>query len=91
MNAAEFESTLRAEGFDEIVDKELPAEYRAAEHAHPFDVRALVLSGEITLTVEGRARAYREGEVFVMPAGCRHEERVGSAGVRYVAGRRHLK
>ncbi|HXU66564.1 MAG TPA: cupin domain-containing protein, partial [Casimicrobiaceae bacterium] len=58
------------------------------EHAHPFDVRALVLNGEITLTVEGVQYAYREGDIFVLPAGHRHAEAVGPAGVDYLVGRR---
>ena len=60
-----------------------------AEHAHPFDVRALVLNGEITLTVEGVSHAYREGDIFLMPAGHRHAEAVGPTGVDYLVGRRH--
>ena len=54
------------------------------------DVRALVLNGEITLTVEGVEYAYREGDLFVLPAGHRHAETVGPAGVDYLVGRRHL-
>jgi quercetin dioxygenase-like cupin family protein len=88
MTAAEFELALRQDGFNEVLTRELPAGFSVAEHAHPFDVRALVLAGEITLTVDGLGRAYREGDVFVMPAGRPHQENVGPSGVHYVAGRR---
>ena len=89
MNAAEFEAALCSDGFGEIGTRDLPGGTCKAEHEHPFDVRALVLSGEITLTVEGIERAYREGSVFVMPAGRAHQESVGPAGVRYIFDRRH--
>jgi quercetin dioxygenase-like cupin family protein len=88
MTVAEFELALHQDGFNEVLTRELPAGFATAEHSHPFDVRALVLAGEITLTVDGLGRAYSEGDVFVMPAGRRHGETVGSAGVHYVAGRR---
>jgi hypothetical protein len=40
------------------------------------------------LTVEGVEYAYREGDIFVLPAGHRHAEAVGPAGVDYLVGRR---
>ena len=88
MTPSTFESRLRADGYDEIETKQLAAKCDNAAHAHPFDVCALVLEGEITLTVEGAARAYRNGDVFTMAAGCRHAEMVGGEGVRYLVGRR---
>jgi mannose-6-phosphate isomerase-like protein (cupin superfamily) len=90
MKDEHFESALRRAGFDDIERKNLPAGTRVAEHAHPFDVRALVLDGEIRLTVEGDEYAYREGDIFVMPAGHRHAEAVGPDGVDYLVGRRRM-
>lgn len=89
MNDEPFECALRRDGFDVRRDT-MPAGTVVAEHAHPFDVRALVLNGEITLTVEGVEYAYREGDIFVLPAGHRHAEAVGPAGVDYLVGRRLL-
>jgi uncharacterized cupin superfamily protein len=90
-NDGDFESVLRRDGFDDIQRKSLPGGILVAEHAHPFDVRALVLDGEITLTIEGIAHAFREGDIFVMPAGHRHAESIGPAGVDYLVGRRHAR
>ncbi len=86
---AHFETALRRDGFDDVQRSNMPPGAISAEHVHPFDVRALVLDGEITLTVEGVAQAYREGDIFVLPAGQRHAEAVGAAGVEYLVGRRH--
>ena len=89
MKDEQFESALRRDGFA-VERRSMPPSTVVAEHSHPFDVRALVLNGEITLTVEGVEYAYREGDVFVLPAGHRHAESVGPAGVEYLVGRRLL-
>ena len=88
METKAFEATLAEQGYREVERRALPSTYRAREHSHPFDVRALVLDGDITLTVNGDARTYRAGDVFTMDAGCAHAEAVGPDGVRYLVGRR---
>jgi quercetin dioxygenase-like cupin family protein len=88
MDADQFTARLQAEGYPEVRINQLEPNRRNAEHQHPFDVLALVLEGEITLTVEGRARTYRAGDEFSMQAGCRHIEDIGPQGVRYLVGRR---
>jgi mannose-6-phosphate isomerase-like protein (cupin superfamily) len=88
MKDEHFESVLRRDGFVEVERRNMPPGMIVAEHAHPFDVRALVLNGEITLTVDGVEYSYREGDIFVLPAGHRHAEAVGPAGVDYLVGRR---
>ena len=91
MQSAEFESTLKKEGFDEILTKELPANMNNEPHAHDFDVRSLVVSGEIALIVDGVRQTYRAGQEFKMQAGCRHQESVGPEGVKYIVGRRRRR
>ena len=88
MDRREFEARLQAEGFPEIRINELPPNRHHPEHSHPFDVLALVLEGDITLTVEGSARTYRAGEEFSMKARCPHVEDIGPGGVKYLVGRR---
>jgi len=88
MDAKAFEAGLTRDGYQGIETKELPRDYRAANHAHDFDVRALVLAGEITLTWNGGSRSFVAGEEFTMDAGCAHAEAVGPDGVRYLVGRR---
>jgi quercetin dioxygenase-like cupin family protein len=90
MKEAHFEFALRRDGFA-VERKVVPAQTRVSDHAHPFDVRALVLNGEITLTVEEIEHTYREGDIFVVPAGHRHAEAVGPEGVEYVVGRRAVE
>lgn len=90
MDIASFETALQAEGYGNVETKQLPAAARNTEHAHPFEVRALVLEGQISLGVAGQVRTYAKGEVFTMPAGCGHTEEIGAEGVRYLVGRRSI-
>jgi quercetin dioxygenase-like cupin family protein len=89
MEVAAFKQRLRREGYIEGDVKAMEPGLTVAEHDHPCDVCALVLDGEIGLTVEGNETLYRPGDVFTMAAGCLHAERIGQAGVRYLVGRRH--
>ena len=88
MDISSFQSGLATDGFQQIETKAVPADTRNAEHAHPFEVRALVLDGRISLTVAGVSSTYEKGQVFTMAANCRHAELIGPEGVSYVVGRR---
>ena len=89
MSRAAFESELREQGYVEVVDRQMAANAVNPEHAHEFDARLLVLEGAMTITRDGEDRTYRAGETFAMSAGCRHAERCGPEGARYLAGRRY--
>jgi len=91
VESAQFEQKLRAAGYPEIRTNQLPPNCHNAEHAHPWDVHALVLDGDITLTVAGVAKKYGVGDEFVMATGCKHVEQVGPQGVKYLVGRRDNK
>lgn len=88
MNAADFETVLKRAGYLEVETKLTKPGFTTAPHAHPFDVRALVLEGEMTLVSDGASRTYRAGEVFEMAAGREHSERYGPEGARTLVGRR---
>jgi quercetin dioxygenase-like cupin family protein len=89
MNRTEFETDCRGQGYHEIVDRRMDANTTNPKHSHEFDARLLVLEGELTITREGSAQLYRAGDTFAMTAGCRHTERSGPEGARYLAGRRY--
>jgi quercetin dioxygenase-like cupin family protein len=89
MNRTEFETELRAQRYHEVADRRMDANATNPEHAHEFDARLLVLEGEMTIACEGEERTYRTGDTFAMTAGCRHTERCGPEGERYLAGRRY--
>lgn len=88
MDIPAFEAALKRDGFTEIETKTVKALPPSKPHTHPFDVRALVLGGEITITSEGADRVYRAGDTVTMAAGCEHAETYGAAELRYIIGRR---
>lgn len=89
MNPETFASQLTEEGFDEVLTKTLPAKQQVDAHTHPFEVKALVTAGQVTLGVGGKLTIYRVGEVFSMAQGCEHSELYGDDGVSYVVGRKY--
>ena len=82
-----FESDLKADGY-EVLTNTTPGAKVNPEHSNPFDVRALVLKGAVTLTVDGASRTYAAGEVFTMARGCRHFESYDERGAEVLLGRR---
>ena len=89
MNAEEFELQMTRDGFTKPVPGHYEANRINAPHAHPFEVRGLILRGEMTITPVGsEATRYRTGEVFVMPLSAQHQEEVGPEGCAYIWGSR---
>lgn len=89
MDTAAFEAGLKRDGFLEIETKSMNPNVSIGDHVHPYDVRAMVLEGEVTLTFEGRNQTCRPGDTLTMAANCEHREQYGPQGVRYIVGRRH--
>jgi hypothetical protein len=81
-----FESDLRREGF-EVVHGGQPAGSAEELHAHDFDVRIMVLSGETTVTRDNKAETFQAGSHCEIPAGCQHTTKVGPEGVAYIVGK----
>jgi quercetin dioxygenase-like cupin family protein len=89
MNRADFEKKLQAEGYAEMVDREMEAGHFNPEHAHEFDACVLVVDGEMTIARDGKPEIFRVGDMCTMAAGTLHTEQCGSAGAHYLAGRRY--
>jgi quercetin dioxygenase-like cupin family protein len=89
MNQADFEKKLQAEGYAEMVDREMEAGHFNPEHAHEFDACVLVVDGEMTIARDGKPEIFRAGDMCTMAAGTPHTERCGSSGAHYLAGRRY--
>ena len=81
-----FESDLRREGF-EVVHGGQKAGFAEELHAHDFDVRIMVLSGEITVTRDNKAETFQAGDHCELAAGCQHTTNVGPEGVATIVGK----
>ena len=88
MNQSEFEAKLQSEGY-QIFYGGLQAGTVNPDHAHDWDVRVMVIGGEITLTRGGKEETFRVGDSCAVAAGEVHAERVGPQGVAYIVGRRN--
>ena len=89
MDTSVFEASLRADGYAEIEKKTVLPNVVNAVHTHPFAVRILVLSGEMSVTVDGAKHTCRAGDTFAMPAACEHFEQYGAEGSVYLVGRKY--
>ena len=88
MNTQEFEASLRADHYGEIVTVSKPVGYAMGEHQHPFDACALITDGAIAITVAGVERSYGVGDTFRLAAGTPHLDSAVAHGVTYLVGRR---
>jgi AraC-like ligand binding domain len=85
-----FEAEALSQGFDEVVPREWASGQVVDEHTHPFGVRALVVQGEMWLTVGDATQHLRPGDTFALAHGMPHAERYGAEGATYWAARRHV-
>ena len=85
---AEFEAAARALGYTEVLARTWQPGQVLEQHTHPFDARALVVDGEMWLTVDGVTRHLRAGDRFEVAQGTPHSERYGEQGATYWVARR---
>jgi quercetin dioxygenase-like cupin family protein len=85
---ATFRDRALADGFDEVVERRWEPGSVVDTHSHPFEAHALVVQGEMWLTVAGRTRHLLPGGRFALAAGVAHEERYGPEGATYWVARR---
>lgn len=85
---AAFERDMRAQGFDEVLERRWAPGMVLASHTHPFAVSARVVAGEMWLTVAGAVRHLRPGDTFTLDREAPHAERYGDTGATYWVARR---
>lgn len=83
----QFAQQARAAGFDEVLSRAWAADTVLQTHTHPFAVQALVVQGEMWLTVGGETRHLVPGELFELEHGAPHSERYGAEGATYWVAR----
>ena len=88
MEQQAFLDTLKAESYAEPVRVRREPNGTLADHAHPFEAKALILAGEIRIHAGGEIKIYRAGDVFHLRRDEPHRESYGPEGVDYLSGRR---
>jgi predicted exporter len=92
MDAGTFESfaaAARAQGFDEVLERQWPAGTVLDTHTHAFSVSAVIVQGEMWLTVGDDVRHLQPGDTFTLDRDMAHAERYGPAGATYWVARRN--
>jgi mannose-6-phosphate isomerase-like protein (cupin superfamily) len=84
----EFESRLKARGYDEVLERRWDPGTVLETHVHPFDANAVVVQGEMWLVTGDDTRHLLAGDSFELPRGTAHSERYGSEGATYWVARR---
>jgi quercetin dioxygenase-like cupin family protein len=82
-----FKSVALAEGFDEVLVREWAPDTVLEEHSHAFAVKALVVKGEMWLTVGNETQHLLPGDLFELEHGVPHAERYGAEGATYWVAR----
>jgi AraC-like ligand binding domain len=85
---SEFQATALAQGFDEVIERRWDPLTVLDTHVHPFSVRALVVRGEMWLSVGDSTLHLRAGDPFELARDVPHAERYGSTGATYWVARR---
>lgn len=85
----EFTAQALAAGFDEVLEREWPPLAVLETHTHPFTVKALVVRGEMWLSVGQETRHLLAGDAFALARDVPHAERYGADGATYWVARRN--
>ena len=86
---AEFEAAAKARGFDEVLVRRWDPDVVLDTHRHAFAVEALVVEGEMWLTVGADTRHLQPGDRFALDRDVAHAERYGAGGATYWVARRN--
>ena len=62
-----FAAEATAQGFDEVLSRSWPADAVLDTHTHAFGVSAVVVAGELWLTVGAQTRHLQAGDRFTQP------------------------
>lgn len=86
---ATFQAQHLAQGFDEVLERQWKPGTVIDTHTHAFAVKALVVQGELWLTVGAGTRHLRAGDPFDLARDVPHAERYGPEGATFWVARRH--
>jgi AraC-like ligand binding domain len=84
----DYETDLKAQGFDEVLERKYLPLTVIDTHVHAFAAKALVVEGEMWMTVDGNTRHLQAGGTFELDPQVAHSERYGSEGAIYWVARR---
>jgi len=88
MDERKLADQLRQEGFAHTYLWRDGANAFYPDHTHETETAHIILTGEMTLTMDGKSEIYRAGQRCDVPARAVHSARMGPQGCRYLIGER---
>jgi len=88
MDERQLAQSLEQEGFGHTYVWQDAPNASYPDHTHTTETAHIILSGEMTLTMDGKSHTYGAGERADVPAGAVHSARMGPTGCRYLIGER---
>jgi mannose-6-phosphate isomerase-like protein (cupin superfamily) len=88
MDEKKLAAQLQAEGFSHTYVWADGPNTHYPDHTHHEETAHIILSGEMTLTLNGESHVYHAGERCDVPAGTVHSAVMGRLGCRYLIGER---
>ena len=85
----DFQTQALRQGFDEVLTREWAPDAVVDPHTHPFAIQALMVRGELWLTVNGTTQHLRAGDRFSLEPKVPHAERYGNEGATFWVARRN--
>lgn len=84
-----FKAQHLAAGFDEVLERSWDPHTVLDTHTHPFAVDALLVQGEMWLTVDGKTQHLLPQDRFTLARDVPHDERYGPQGATYWVARKN--
>ena len=84
----QFKATSLAAGFDEVLVREWAPSQQVASHSHAFEVSALVVRGDLVLTVGEQVHHLKAGDPFTLARDKLHTEQYGTDGATFWVARK---
>ena len=88
MDREEFIFLLSQEAYPEPEEVHREPNGHLGNHTHPFEVKALILTGSIDLMFNHQIKTYGPGDIFHLEHEQVHAETYGPQGVHYLAARK---
>ena len=89
MTESDFETSLLADGYNDIEKQTLNPRPGKGRHRHLFAIRGLMLSGKFIVEQGAEPLTYNAGDIFQVAHGELHDEWIGEEGATVLVGRRH--
>ena len=87
INFEQYQAEFLAKGFDEVMVRDWAAHQVAPTHTHESDANALIVKGEMWLTVGEDTRHLMAGDTFELTHGTPHSEKYGPDGATFWVAR----